>query len=220
MSWGDVVAELVVFDFDGTLAETRMAVSTTVNAAFVAHGLDAVEPGLVHGLMGLPLEALLQRALGWGADADVGHLVRFYRAEFDVLGAPLVAPMAEATAVLDALAGQGRRLAIATSREQSSLGPLLERFGWTGRFEVIGTCDRVTRGKPNPEMLQLVLGEAGVEPGNAVMVGDTTFDVGMARAAGVRVVGVPDGCHDRLALEAAGADVVLESLGGLVTWLG
>lgn len=213
--------DLVVFDFDGTLGETRTAVSTTVNAALVAHKLPRVAPVAIWTFMGLPLETLFTKSLPppRRADTDVDALVRFYRAHFEALGAPLVTPMPGAVETVRALASRGKAMAVATSRELSSLTPLLERFGIGDAFVSIGTCDRVAKGKPDPEMLALVLAEAGVQADRACMVGDTIWDIQMARALGVPAVGVLDGCHARASLEKAGADVVLETLPDLLDWV-
>lgn len=213
---------LVAFDFDGTLAETRAAVSTTVNAALAAHELPRVAPACIHGWMGLPLETVFQRCLpppARGRWSDLGPLVRWYRARFAELGEALVTPMAGAHALLDALAADGLQLAIATSRERSSLDRLLEHLGLTGRFAQIVACNDVARGKPDPELLRLLLTRTGLEAHEVRMVGDTTFDVQMARAAGVAVAAVVGGCHDRASLLGAGPDVVLDELVAVRSWL-
>lgn len=207
--------DLVVFDFDGTLAETRVAVSTTVNAALREHGLPRVDPGVVHGFMGLPLERLFDKMLPPPRRPyDLGSLVAWYRARFDELGAPHVTPLAGAVEIVRWVRASGRKVAIATSRERSSLDPLLDRFDLVDAFDVIGTCDCVDVGKPDPALMHWVLDQAGVDAGRAVMVGDTTYDVEMANAAGVRVFGVPHGSHRAARLVDAGA-TLLDDLEGL-----
>ncbi|MCB9682488.1 MAG: HAD family hydrolase [Alphaproteobacteria bacterium] len=210
---------LVVFDFDGTLADTRVGVSTCLNAALHAHGLPRVMPSFVHALMGLPLPTVFQRTLPPPQrDTDVTPLVAWYRHHFLDLALPHVAPCPGAHATLDALARRGVTTGIATSRGRTSLVPLLDHLG-LGGFAVVGTDDDVDVGKPDPALLRLVLDRAGVPTEAAVMVGDTSYDVLMARAAGVRVVGVP-GCHDGAALAAAGADHVVDHLEDVLPLVG
>lgn len=211
---------LVVLDFDGTLAETREAVSATINAVLAAEGSPRVQPAFLHGLMGLPLETLFHRAIPpFRRPFDTAPLVAAYRASFAEIGLPRVRPRRDAEPALDALAARGHALAIATSRERSSLDAILARFGWHGRFAVVGTCDDVAAGKPAPDLLLDVLRRAGRPPTDAVMVGDTTYDLEMAAAAGVAGVGVEGGSHDRRRLEAAPAAQVLPDLHALVGWL-
>lgn len=214
MEWDVSGPKMVVFDFDGTLAETREAVSSTLNAALHDADLPRVHPPYIHGLMGLPLDQLVRKLVPRIYDhVDIPALVRWYRDHFDEIGAPLVEPMPDADAVLEL----GLPLGIATSREWSSLEPLLARFGWAERFSRIGTCDRVERGKPHPDVLLYALD--GVEPSSAVFVGDTTWDVEVAKAAGATSVAMPTGSHTHERLEASEPDVVLASLTELPGWI-
>lgn len=205
-----------MFDFDGTLAETRDAVAATVNASLRAHGHAAVAPTFLHTLMGLPLESSFVRAMPpYRRDVDPGPMVRWYRAHFEEVGRPLVRAIPGAVDVVVAAREAGLGVAIATSRESSTLLPLVEQLGLGGAWASIVSCDRVTHGKPHPETLHLAMAEAGVGPEETWMVGDTTFDLELARNAGVRAIGVAGGCHPVDALRAGGADVVLDELGGL-----
>jgi phosphoglycolate phosphatase len=215
------VTRLVVLDFDGTVAETRQAVSATLNASLAAHGMPRVHPPAIWGLMGLPLDTLVARCLPPTEPKDaVPSIVAGYRARFGELGAPLVGLLPGVDALLAAAAARSVPVAIATSRESSSLDGLLRRLGLTGRFQAIATCDRVARGKPAPDLVDAVLAELGVDAADAVVVGDTTWDVEMARAAGCVAVGVTTGDHAAERLVAAGAAVVVDGLEGVVGWLG
>lgn len=209
----------VVFDFDGTLAETRDAVADTVRAVLVEAGLPRVAPAWVHTMMGLPLTTLLRKAVPRTIDVDVEALAAAYRARFTEIGGPQVRPMPGATALLDALAARGVACGIATSREASTLGPILDAFGWADRFGARATCDRVAAGKPAPDLLTLALAELGVSPAGAVLVGDTRWDIAMAQAAGVCAVGVSHGSHGAEALREAGAAAVVDDLAALGDWL-
>ena len=210
---------MVAFDFDGTLAETREAVSATVNAALAAGGLPRVHPPCIHGWMGLPLETLFDRCLPPHLRArgmDVSALVAWYRARFAELGEPQVRAMPDARDLLDRLRREGLAVGIVTSRERSSLDRLLDRLA-LGPFDAIIACHDAPRGKPDAAPLLALLDRVGLAAEAARMVGDTSYDVTMARAAGVRVAAVLGGCHDAAALR--GADVVLERLGDVAGWL-
>jgi len=211
----------VVFDFDGTLAETRDAVAATINAVLHEAGHPRVAPSWIHHMMGLPLHTMLSKAIPrTRRPEDVSDLAAAYRACFATVGQPLVRPMPEADAVLAALSAEGLVLAIATSRESATLDPILARLGWTGRFAAISTCDRSVNGKPAPDILQRALTEAQVRPQEALMVGDTRWDMQMAEAAGVVGIGVSHGSHDAQALQESGAAAVYDDLWGVVAHLG
>lgn len=211
------MTELVVFDFDGTLADTRLAVSRVVNLTLREAGLPRVDPGCIHAWMGLPLAELFRRAIPPTAQPyDAAPLVAAYRARFPEEGEPLVTPYPECAQVLAALRGRGVRTAIATSREGTSTRRLLDHVG-LGGFEYIASCESVERGKPAPDLLELVLARTGVAAERTWMIGDTTFDVAMAKAAGVPVAAVTHGCHDRASLVAAGADPVWDDLWGVLS---
>lgn len=212
--------QLVVFDFDGTLAETRAAVATTVNAALAAHGWPRLAPEVVHGMMGLPLARCFEVAIPpYKRPVDVGPMVRWYQEHFVTLGAPLVEALPGAAAAVQAARDAGLAVGLATSREASTLRPLLAALGLEKGWATVVTCDRVTHGKPHPEALHLAMAEAGAAPDRTWMIGDTTWDVEMAVAAGVRPIGVTGGSHGREELVRAGAVEVLDGTGGLVALL-
>jgi phosphoglycolate phosphatase len=208
--------QLVVFDFDGTLADTRRAVSTVVNRVLHDGCLPRVDPGCIHAWMGLPLEGLLQRCIPPHLRPyDVSALVVAYRARFADEGEPWVIGYREAASVIEALCARGLRVAIATSREGDSTRRLIHKLGLPP-FAAIASCERVQRGKPDPELLHVLEADLGVPCAAMLMVGDTTWDIEMARAAGVPVVAVAQGCHGAAALAAAAPDVVLDDLSGLL----
>lgn len=147
-----------------------------------------------------------------GPDGPIESLVARYKAHFsDIITRegvvdPLFPGAAEALA---RLAGRpGLQLAIATGKSQRGIARLLDHFGWRGLFASIQTADDAPS-KPHPGMVLQALAETGVPAEAAVMIGDTTFDVEMARAAGVRALGVAWGYHPPQALLAAGAERIL-----------
>lgn len=207
----------VVFDFDGTLADTREAVVNTVNRVLVAAGHPRVAGEWIHRMMGLPLGELLQKAIPrTQRPEDTGRLEAAYRETFLEVGLPQVRPMPEAEEVLGVLRQREIGLAIATSREAVTLRPLIEAWGWDSWFRVIATCDLVTQGKPAPDLLLWVLQQTGWSADDTVMVGDTRWDVEMATRVGVRAVGVTHGSHDARTLREAGASEVYPDLRGVL----
>jgi phosphoglycolate phosphatase len=124
-------------------------------------------------------------------------------------------PFAGAAELLAALAERTDvRLGIATGHVCQAITPALQRFGWQKYFCTVQTADKAPS-KPHPGMLLQALSEAGVAAEDSIMIGDTTFDIEMARAAGVRAVAVAWGYHRPDQLEAAGASVVVNDMGEL-----
>jgi phosphoglycolate phosphatase len=121
-------------------------------------------------------------------------------------------------AMLDTLATQGYFLAIATGKSRAGLDPLLKELGLHNRFHT-SRCADETCSKPDPRMLIEILADLDVEPDQALMVGDTEFDVQMAKWAGVDAVAVSHGAHTRQQLLSASPLALLENVTNLLSWL-
>jgi pseudouridine-5'-phosphate glycosidase len=191
-------ARAVIFDLDGTLVDSPRAIVETFTAAFAAMGVPAKDPSAIRATIGLPLEQAFSRLMGIPVeDERVAHGVSQYLVLFKELILPrarsLIFPGVEDG--LAALRGQGFSLAVATSKFYASADALLKAAGLRDHFDMVVGADQVTRPKPNPEMGELIMGKLGVSPERAVMVGDTTHDLLMARAAGMRSVAVTYGVH-------------------------
>ena len=207
------MTRLVVFDCDGTLVDSQAAICTSMETAFALAGLPLPDRNAVRRIVGLSLpQALLTLA----PDADEtrrGDVLEAYKASFrsarseGILEEPLY-PGIEA--LLRRLAGYRRALGVATGKSDRGLLACLTRHGVRELFITLQTADRHPS-KPHPAMLEAALVEAGAAPGETVMVGDTVFDIAMARAAGVRAVGVAWGYHEPSELLDAGAAGVAES---------
>ncbi len=204
--------DLVVFDFDGTLVNTTDAILAGQHGALNDLGQPPPSPEQGLSLVGLPLDEVLTRL---GAPAGrLDEARASYRAHFD-RHMDLIRPYDGVRAMLDRLGGRNLQLAIATSRHAPSLLEILAVHDLAGYFVYLGSGDNVQRGKPHPEMLELVLRNTVVEgiavrPSRCLMVGDTTYDIEMGRAAGVVTCAVTWGVHSEEELRAAGATVVAD----------
>ena len=120
--------------------------------------------------------------------------------------------------LLERLRADGWSLAVATGKSRRGLDHCLAAHGLSGHFASLQAADG-NPSKPDPAMLLAALAEADAEPGDAVMIGDTSYDMEMARAAGVRAIGVAWGYHDEETLRAAGASAIAadaDELRGLI----
>jgi phosphoglycolate phosphatase len=189
---------IVIFDLDGTLVDTPRAIVEAFTAAFASMGVQAQDASAIRATIGLPLERAFSRLLGVPLDDEqVDQGVKAYQVSFKELILPkageLIFP-----GVADGLAtlrSQGVPLAIATSKFYASADALLKSAGLRDLFSVVVGADQVSQPKPNPEMGQLIMEKLGVSAERAVMVGDTTHDLLMAKAAGMRSIAVTYGVH-------------------------
>jgi len=209
---------LVVFDCDGTLVDSQHGIVACMGAAFACEGHAAPDAAAVRRVIGLPLAECVAR-LGPLLDAPgVARVVDAYKEQFFILRQrddheeSLFPGAAEA---LDAIAARGVQLGIATGKGRRGLLAVLERHGLAGRFVTLQTGD-VGPGKPHPAMLERAMDEAGCTPAQTVMIGDTVFDMQMARTAGAWAVGVAWGYHDPAELRDAGAHRLVETFPELV----
>jgi phosphoglycolate phosphatase len=202
---------LAVFDCDGTLVDSQHAIVTCMAAAYAAEGLVAPTPDAVRRVIGLPLLECMARLSPDHPEARHARLTEAYKEAFFALRQrpDHHEPLFEgALAALQQLEDAGYLLGVATGKARRGLVAVLERHGLGGRFVTLQTAD-LPPGKPHPAMLQRAMAETGVDAENTVMIGDTSFDMLMARSAGVRAVGVAWGYHPIEELRAAGADAII-----------
>lgn len=216
--------EAVVFDFDGTIADTRGLIVSCFRKTYGALGMEPPEETLIAGTIGLPLATAFARLSGFSS-AESEQAAERYRTLFRELDVREVAPLPGMVPLLHRCAEAGIPLGVASSRGHDTLDPMLEALGV---FELLGAVvDTADAGeeKPNPQMLLLAAEKLGVKPSRVVMIGDTSFDIEMGRNAGAWTIAVTWGNHSREELEAAKPTILaaraeeIASALGLVTAL-
>lgn len=203
---------LAIFDCDGTLVDSAGNICAAMESCFAAAALPPPPRQATRRVVGLSLVEAI-RALHPAGDADL-HLAMAedYKRAFQAmrgqgaLAEPLFDGVAEA---IDALDAAGWLLGVATGKSDRGLAFCLEHHGLARRFVTLQTADRHPS-KPHPSMIETAMADAGASRETTVMIGDTSFDIGMAKAAGVLAIGVAWGYHDRAELLAEGADLVAE----------
>ena len=209
---------LIVFDVDGTLVDSQADILGSMAAAFSAEGLDVPEREAVLGIVGLSLDVAMTRLAPEADRATHDRLVEGYKHAYMTLrkanGSAQSSPLYPgARTVLDHLAGVDHYLlGVATGKSRRGLDALLQGHGLERMFVTQQVADHHPS-KPHPAMLHSAMAETGIAPEAAVMIGDTSFDMEMARAAGMAAIGVSWGYHDREALSAA--DVVIDDFAAL-----
>jgi len=204
---------LAIFDCDGTLVDSQGNICDAMEAAFTASGLPIPAREATRRVVGLSLVEAMRMLHPEGDGALHETLTENYRNAFFAIRSKgsVHEPLFDGiTGAIDALDETGWLLGVATGKSDRGLSAVLDSHGLTARFVTLHTADRHPS-KPNPSMIDACMADAGASRESSVMIGDTTFDMAMARAANVVAVGVAWGYHDTHELEAAGADVVVDS---------
>lgn len=210
--------ELLIFDWDGTLADSIGRIVEAMSAAAERAGEAPSADAAVKGIIGLALSEAIS-VLYPHLDARQLEVFRQHYADIytalDQQPSPLFDGVVES---LEAFRGEGYRLAVATGKARRGLDRVLKANGWEGYFDITRAADE-TRGKPHPLMLEEILAHCQVEPGSALMVGDSAFDLQMASNAGMHSVAVGYGAMSLQALSEFGPQVCIEHFSQLREWL-
>lgn len=187
----------LVFDLDGTLAETAPDIIAVLNMILADEDLPPVPLAAARELVGAGARALIARGFERQGRPLAPALLDDLFEKFLVIYAGHVAvdshlfPGVETA--LEALAARGHRLAVCTNKPERHSRLLLDALGITERFAAICGRDTFTMCKPDPRHFTLTVDMAGGDPAQAIMIGDSKTDIDTARAAGVRVIAVPFG---------------------------
>lgn len=209
----------VIFDFDGTLADTAPLIVATMQASMRELELPERSAEECRATIGLRLEEI--PAVLWPEVPDMGERYSAtYRRIFDELKRPLaVSCFPGVTETLRELRRLGYGMAIASSRNRESLREYAEGFGLTDCFDMLVGGDDVSRGKPAPDPVLKICGEMGWRPEECLVVGDAVFDLEMGRNAGARTCGVTYGNQSRAELATASPDGMIDSIAELLDFL-
>jgi phosphoglycolate phosphatase len=213
--------KLIVFDCDGTLVDSQQIICAAMRQAYEAHGLSVPDRDRLLATVGLSLPDAFRRLAQGGHAAEshpVESLVAQYRIAFATLRQSIqhLEPLYEgAKEAVDALAHRSDTvLGIATGKSQRGVRAVLARHDLARRFATIQTADDAPS-KPHPGMVLAAMRATGIAAEDTVVVGDTVFDIDMARAAGARAIGVGWGYHRPEALARAGANALIEDFSEL-----
>ncbi len=214
-----MTVRLAIFDCDGTLVDSQANICAAVEHAFEAHALVPPPRSAIRRIVGLSLVEAMAALLPGADNAQHQAVAEAYRTAFFRLrgeGAMGEEPLYQGIAdTLEALAAAGWAMGVATGKSDRGVARILAHHGIAQYFVTLQTADRHPS-KPHPSMIVAAMADAGAAPATTVMIGDTSFDMAMARAAGARAVGVAWGYHPADELHAAGAHIVVEGVGALI----
>ncbi len=203
---------LAIFDCDGTLVDSQHNILMAMNDAFNRARLQPPRRIATLQVVGLSLVEAMQVLLPDAKPAFHATMAEHYKQAFwrlrdnGLVEEPLYDGIADA---IDALKADGWLLGVATGKSDRGLALCLDHHGLTHHFITLQTADRHPS-KPHPSMIRTAIADAGASPETTVMIGDTSFDMLMARNAGVRAIGVSWGYHPPEDLRGAGAHAVID----------
>jgi len=208
---------LAVFDLDGTIVDSQSLIVSGMHTAGDAQSVPLPDAAAVKQIIGLPLETAIERLFPSSDEQTHRSLTDSYR---DAIISMRQQGLAEeplfpdADRVLGELESGGWLLGMATGKSHRGVVSSLKPYGLLESFLTVQTADRGP-GKPSPDMLFRAMEEVGVEKNYTVMVGDTTYDIEMARNAGTYAIGVAWGYHNVEELNQAGAHAIVQNWASL-----
>lgn len=209
--------KLAIWDVDGTLVDSRASIFESAKAVYACAGLPEPTYDAVRQIVGLPLREGLQLLLPELTEEAVDQAVASYKASFGArVNRPgYVEPLYDGAAeCLESLRRDGWLIAMATGKSRRGVEHIIEMHGWADLFHSTH-CSDDGPGKPHPAMVLEALRVLDVAPADAIMIGDTSHDMRMAKAAGVYAQGVSWGFHTAAEVQASGADHVADDFDSL-----
>ncbi len=211
------MTQLVILDFDGTLADTQPIIIASIQATLRELHLPEHTDAECRSIIGLPLHECFVTLCG--VDDDLAeHCADVYRRVFDELNTDgTVRLFPHVLETIKTLHDRGLHLAICSSRGRPTLDSFVKTFHLERYVSMVVSAGDVEHHKPHPEPVQKILAALAVAPEEAVVVGDASYDILMGRAAGCRTVGVTYGNQSADDLRAAGADHLIDDFADLLT---
>ena len=196
--------------------EYKDRIVKAIERSAAAMGLPALSYDENKSVIGLGLREALQALYPSTSEHELDDLIGFYRENYLSLDLEEPSELYEgAMDVLERLKSDGHQLAVATGKSRQGLDRVLNHLGMLTYFDATRCADE-TRSKPHPLMVNQILAETGQSPQNAIMVGDTDFDLLMGIAAGTDAIGVSYGAHDVARLAASRPSRIVDHLSELL----
>lgn len=207
--------KIIMFDLDGTLVDSSVDITNALNFAIEPYGIGKMTVKQTIGMVGEGLTRLVEKVLGQGRASIVPEVLERFVGYYSEHLVEFTVPYHGVRETLECL-GNYKKAVISNKREALSR-KLLEDLGLAKYFDVILGSDSVEEKKPSPRPIMKVLESFSIKPDEALIVGDSDYDIDAGRAAGVRTIAVSYGFRDVRSLR--GADFIIGDIGELVAIL-
>jgi len=210
--------KLIIFDWDGTLMDSAGKIINCMQIAAKHCSFPVPTAEEVGHIIGISLKPAIKQLFSIQDDASAERLVHAYREAFithDTTPSPLFDGV---EVMLDELTARGAILAVATGKARRGLARAWSQTG-TGKYFRTSRCADDAKSKPSPDMLLQIINELNIDIADAIMVGDTTYDMQMAKSIGMARVGVSYGVHAQTHLEALKPKAIVHSISELQRFL-
>jgi phosphoglycolate phosphatase len=210
--------KVIIFDWDGTLVDSTARIVDAMQMASNHVGMPALNDHSIQQIIGLGLPEALRKLWPKITAEQLQQMRSHYSANFSFHSRVHVDFFPEAHAFFAELHTLGYVLAVATGKTRKGLDEMLDGMAVRDVFTITRCADETTS-KPDPHMLEEILTELNLTSAQALMVGDTSFDLDMAKAISMDSVGVTHGAHASEILLASGAKSLCHSLNELLDWI-
>ena len=210
--------KLVIFDFDGTMADTRHNIVLTMQRVMRELGMSVADEETCASTIGLPLKDCFRKIFPELTDDGAEHCAETYRQIFFANAKDLVPNMfPHVQETIDLLYARGIKMAIASSRTSASLHGFIREMHLMDKIAMVVGSDEVSHHKPHPEPVNVILSALNVPASETLVVGDMPVDILMGAAAGTHTCAVTYGNASAEELSAAGAEFLIDDMGKLGT---
>ncbi|MCQ2196703.1 MAG: HAD family hydrolase [Bacteroidaceae bacterium] len=209
------MTKAILFDFDGTLVDSAPGIVKTMEQTFIKMGVTVPSENKMRATIGLPLRLALQQ-LGNLNEEEADKATETYRELFPTFEVEYIKVFEGVIDTLSLLRDKSIRMAIVTSRDRHSLELVAEKRGLMPFFETCVTGADGFRPKPAPDMVLALLDRMELQPDEALVVGDTTFDIGMGNSASCPTLAVTYGNHTREKLTSENPTFIIDSFGEII----
>ncbi len=212
---------LFIFDLDGTLIDSKADITKSVNLALARMSLSPIDPARIAEFVGNGVQVLIQRAVreSTGGEAEHSIVKGTVTKYLEAYEAHLLDSTTLYAGVREALHSlRWAEKAVITNKPERFSRRILEGLGVAECFCAILGGDSTELRKPDPAPLRMVMAQCGASPRQTVMVGDSLVDIQAGKAAGALTCGIAGGFRPRAELEAAGCDIIVDSVASLLPY--
>ncbi len=205
--------DLIIFDLDGTLIDSKKDIAFSVNETFRRMGIDPIPEETIYGYVGNGVRPLIDRSLAAaGKENAISQAIEHFRAIYIDHLLDTTVMFGGVDEVLESFNKNRKKMAIASNKPYRYVEKILKGLGMDDYFESVKGGDSVEMKKPAPEMLQSIMKEVSIDdPKDAVFVGDSGVDIRTGKNANVRTIGVTYGFRSRKEVEENEPDAIIDS---------